>query len=64
MAKKKSKNITTKIDVVTLVFGILMGLLALPIISLFPAKGNLSFFQCFIYYYFATCLNFNYSLCQ
>ncbi len=55
MAKKKSKNITTKIDVVTLVFGILMGLLALPIISLFPAKGNLSFFQ-YMGYLFIYCI--------
>lgn len=45
MTKKKKKDATVKINVITLIFGALMGLLAFPIISLFPSDGNLSFWQ-------------------
>lgn len=45
MAKKKAKDATKKINIFTLIFGVLMGILALPIISLFPFNGNLSFWQ-------------------
>lgn len=45
MSNKKGKDATKKINIITLIFGILMGLLTLPIISLFPSDGNLSFWQ-------------------
>ena len=43
--KEKHLSLNTKINVVILIYGFLMGILALPIISLFPSEGNLSFFQ-------------------
>lgn len=49
MAKKKKKDVTKKIDIFTLIFGIVMGLLAFPIINLFPSDGNLSFWQYMLY---------------
>ena len=45
MAKKKAKDATKKVNIFTLIFGVLMGILTLPIISLFPSNGNLSFWQ-------------------
>lgn len=45
MSNKKGKDATKKINIITLIFGVLMGLLTLPIISLFPSDGNLSFWQ-------------------
>lgn len=49
MSKKKKKDATMKINIITLIFGVLMGLLAFPIISLFPSEGSLSFWQYMIY---------------